>query len=74
MFNTEILHDGHDIISAQFEQDQLPEYALTVKRGRVGACKGFWCNLVKLVLLATGNMYEVDSNIHFTLVLKPSTC
>jgi hypothetical protein len=27
-FNAEILHHGRDIISAQFEQDQPPEYAL----------------------------------------------
>ncbi len=29
IFNAEILHHGRDIISAQFEQDQPPEYALT---------------------------------------------
>ncbi len=29
MFNAEILHHGRSIISAQFEQDQPPEYALT---------------------------------------------
>ncbi len=31
-FNAEILHHGHDIIRAQFEQDQPPEYALTRKQ------------------------------------------
>jgi hypothetical protein len=29
MFNAEILHHGCNIISAQFEKDQPPEYALT---------------------------------------------
>jgi hypothetical protein len=32
------------------------------KQGRVGARKGFAYNLVKLVLLANGNRYEVDSS------------
>jgi hypothetical protein len=32
---------------------------------RLGACKGFPCNSVKLVLLANGNRYEVDSNTFF---------
>jgi hypothetical protein len=32
------------------------------KQMRVGACKGFWYNSVKLGLLANGSRYEVDSN------------
>ncbi len=28
----------------------------------IGACKGFAYHSVKLVLLATGNRYEVDAN------------
>jgi hypothetical protein len=35
------------------------------KQGRVGVRKGFPCNSVKLVLLANGNRYEVDSNTFF---------
>ncbi len=35
------------------------------KQGRVGAREGFPCNSVKLVLLANGNRYEVDSNTFF---------
>jgi hypothetical protein len=31
------------------------------KQMRVGACKGFSYHSVKLVLLANGNRYEVDS-------------
>ncbi len=32
------------------------------KQMRVGSCKGSAYHSVKLVLLANGNMYEVDSN------------
>jgi hypothetical protein len=32
---------------------------------KVGACKGFGYHLVKLVLLANGNRYEVGSNTFF---------
>ncbi len=35
------------------------------KQRRVGVPKGFPCNSVKLVLLANGNRYEVDSNMFF---------
>ncbi len=35
------------------------------KQGRVGVCEGFACNSVKLVSLANGNRYEVDSNTFF---------
>jgi hypothetical protein len=35
------------------------------KKMRVGAGKGFACHSVKLVLLANGNRYEVDSNMFF---------
>jgi hypothetical protein len=35
------------------------------KQMRVGARKGFANHSVKLVLLATGNGYEVDSNTFF---------
>jgi hypothetical protein len=37
----------------------------TRQTGGVSACKGFRCNSVKLVLLANGNRYEVDSNTFF---------
>jgi hypothetical protein len=36
------------------------------KQMQVGACKGFECHAVKVVLLANGNRYDVDSN---TLVM-----
>ncbi len=32
---------------------------------RVGACEGFAYHSVKLVVLANGNSYEVDSNTFF---------
>jgi hypothetical protein len=32
------------------------------KQTRVGACEGFAYHLVKLVLLANGYRYEIDSN------------
>jgi hypothetical protein len=35
------------------------------KQMRVGACEGFAYHSVKLVLLANGNRYEVDSNTYF---------
>jgi hypothetical protein len=35
------------------------------KQMRVGACEGFGYHSVKLVLLANGNRYEVDSNTFF---------
>jgi hypothetical protein len=35
------------------------------KQMRVGACKGFAYRSVKLVLLANGNRYKVDSNTVF---------
>jgi hypothetical protein len=35
------------------------------KQMRVGAREGFACNSVKLVSLANGNRYEVDSNTFF---------
>jgi hypothetical protein len=35
------------------------------KQMRVGACEGFAYHSVKLVLLANGNGYEVDSNTFF---------
>jgi hypothetical protein len=34
-------------------------------RVKVGACKGFPCNSVKLVLLANCNRYKVDSKTIF---------
>jgi hypothetical protein len=37
------------------------------KQMGVGACEGFAYYLLKLVLLANGNRYEVDSN---TFILK----
>jgi hypothetical protein len=33
------------------------------KQMRIGACEGFAYNSVKLVLLANGNRYDVDSNV-----------
>jgi hypothetical protein len=49
------------------------------KQMRVGAREGFVCNSVKLVLLANGNRYEVDSNTSFLTgkalyPLKKLTC
>jgi hypothetical protein len=41
------------------------------KQMRVGARKGFAYYSVKLILLASGEGYEVDSNTFF-LVVKPS--
>jgi hypothetical protein len=35
------------------------------KQMRVGACKSFAYHSVKLVLLANGERYEVDSNTFF---------
>jgi hypothetical protein len=36
------------------------------KQMRVGACEGFAYHSVKLVVLANGNSYEVDSNTFFS--------
>ncbi len=35
------------------------------KQMRVGACNGFACNSVELVLLANGYKYDVGSNVLF---------
>jgi hypothetical protein len=39
------------------------------KQMRVGARKGFAYHSVKLVLLANGNRYEVDSNMFFIFII-----
>ncbi len=41
------------------------------KQMTVGACKGFSCQSTQLVLLANGNMYDVDSNTFFRVVKPP---
>jgi hypothetical protein len=37
-FNAEILHHGRDVIRAQFEQGQPPEYALTAGKNTYNRC------------------------------------
>jgi hypothetical protein len=41
------------------------------KQMRIGARKDFPCNSEKLVLLATGSRYEVDSNMVFSKWQSP---
>jgi hypothetical protein len=60
VFDTGIQLDYKTLISSSnFTQYKMAQQG---KQMRVGAHKGFAYNSVKLVLLANGNRYEVDSN------------
>ncbi len=57
IWNTKFLSQVPTLLQAKMAQQG--------KQMRVGACEGFAYHPLKLVLLANGNRYEVDSNTFF---------